>query len=63
MAFSDNLKTLASVQHIARLDLMDSTGINAGSIENKPGQQGSLASTIICSSSMVRSTPALRPKA
>jgi len=43
MAFSDNLKSLASVQHIARLDLMDSTGINAGSIENKPGQQGSLA--------------------
>ena len=43
MAFADNLKTLASIASITRLDLFDATGAAVASIENKPGQQGSLS--------------------
>ena len=43
MAFSDNLKQLPSVSHLAALQILDAGGNVAGSIENKPGQAGSLA--------------------
>jgi len=43
MAFSDNLKQLPSVAHLAGLQLIDATGAVVATIENKPGQAGSLA--------------------
>lgn len=43
MAFSDNLKQLPSVAHLAGLQLIDATGGVVATIENKPGQAGSLA--------------------
>jgi len=43
MAFADNLKALPSVAHLAAIQLIDSTGAVAATIENKPGQAGSLA--------------------
>ncbi len=43
MAFSDNLKQLPSVAHLSALQLIDSAGHVAATIENKPGQAGSLA--------------------
>ena len=43
MAFSDNLQQLPSVSHLAGLQLIDSTGAVVATIENKPGQAGSLA--------------------
>jgi hypothetical protein len=43
MAFADNLKQLPSVQHLAALQLIDAQGAIAATIENKPGQAGSLA--------------------
>jgi hypothetical protein len=43
MAFSDNLKQLPSVAHLAALELIDSQGAVTAKIENKPGQAGSLA--------------------
>lgn len=43
MAFSDHLKQLPSVAHLAALQLIDSTGAVSAVIENKPGQAGSLA--------------------
>lgn len=41
--FSAVLATLPSIAHIARLDLQDSDGHCAGSIENRPGSAGSVA--------------------
>lgn len=41
--FAENLKSLASVASIQRLELHDSAGKLVAAIENKPGQQGSLA--------------------
>lgn len=41
--FSAVLATLPSIAHIARLDLQDSDGRRAGSIENRPGSAGSVA--------------------
>ncbi|NTV10925.1 MAG: DUF2322 family protein [Zoogloea sp.] len=43
MAFADNLKTLPGVSHLAGLQLIDAAGNVVASIENKPGQAGSLA--------------------
>ena len=43
MAFADNLKTLASISHLAALQLIDDSGDVVHTIENKPGQAGSLA--------------------
>jgi len=40
--FTENLTQLAGVDHIARLELLNSDGEVAASIENKPGSQGSL---------------------
>lgn len=41
--FAENLKSLAPVASIQRLELHDSAGNFVAAIENKPGQQGSLA--------------------
>lgn len=44
MAFVDNLKQLPKVSHLAALQLLDAAdGSLVATIENKPGQSGSLA--------------------
>jgi hypothetical protein len=43
MAFADNLKTLPGISHLAALNLIDAADAVAATIENKPGQAGSLA--------------------
>ena len=43
MAFADNLKQLPKVSHLAALQLIDGDGNVVATIENKPGQGGSLA--------------------
>ena len=43
MAFADNLKTLPGISHLAALNLIDAADAVVASIENKPGQAGSLA--------------------
>jgi hypothetical protein len=43
MAFADQLKLLPAVSHLAALQLIDTLGTTAATIENKPGQAGSLA--------------------
>jgi len=43
MAFADNLKTLPGVSHLAALNLLDAAEAVVATIENKPGQAGSLA--------------------
>ena len=43
MAFADNLKQLPGVSHLAALQLLDEAGQVLTTIENKPGQAGSLA--------------------
>jgi hypothetical protein len=44
MAFADTLKTLPGIAHLAGLQLIDAvTGDVVHTIENKPGQIGSLA--------------------
>ncbi len=43
MAFADNLKQLPRVSHLAAIHLLDAEGNIKGTIENKPGQTGSLA--------------------
>ncbi len=42
-SFADNLKTFSPIATIARLELRDASGELVGAIENRPGQQGSLA--------------------
>jgi len=42
-SFADNLESFSSVAALARLDLFDASGELVGRIENRPGQQGSLA--------------------
>lgn len=42
MAFADNLKQLPRISHLAAIQLLDSDGAVAATIENKPGQTGSL---------------------
>mgnify|MGYP001190358776 FL=1 len=41
--FQDNLRWLAQVDGVKRIDLVDASGAVVGSIENQPGKQGSLA--------------------
>ena len=41
--FSENLKKLPGVSHVAAIRLLDASGEELGVIENKPGSQGSLA--------------------
>jgi hypothetical protein len=43
MAFSDTLKQLPGVSHLAGIQLVDSTQAVVATIENKVGQAGSLA--------------------
>lgn len=43
MSFADTLKTLPAVGHLAALQLLDAHGEVLATIENKPGQAGSLA--------------------
>ncbi len=43
MSFSDNLKQLPSVAHLSAVQLQNDTGAVVATIENKPGQAGSLA--------------------
>ncbi|WP_176250871.1 DUF2322 family protein [Sulfitobacter sp. HGT1] len=42
-SFKNNLQLLPSIEGLARIDLIDPTGIIAASIENQPGKQGSLS--------------------
>ena len=43
MAFADNLKQFPKVSHLAALNLLDAAGAVIATIENKPGQAGSVA--------------------
>ena len=43
MVFADKLKTLPRVSHLAALNLIDADDVVVATIENKPGQTGSLA--------------------
>jgi len=43
MTFAETLKTLPRVSHLAALNLIDAGGVVAATVENKPGQVGSLA--------------------
>lgn len=43
MAFADNLKQLPGTSHLASIRLLDADGNDAGTIENRQGQAGSLA--------------------
>jgi hypothetical protein len=43
MAFADNLSQLPPVPHLEALHLVDASGHTSATIENKPGQAGSLA--------------------
>jgi len=43
VAFADNLKQLPGVAHLAALRLIDGDGNEVATIENKPGQAGSLS--------------------
>jgi hypothetical protein len=42
-SFKDNLLELPSIEGVQRVDLIDGDGAVVASIENRPGQQGSLA--------------------
>ncbi|MDP1733799.1 MAG: DUF2322 family protein [Sulfuritalea sp.] len=43
MAFAENLKQLPRISHLTAIQLLDSDGGVAATIENKPGQTGSLS--------------------
>jgi hypothetical protein len=43
MGFAENLKSLPGVSHLAAIQLIDAEGNVVATIENKPGQAGSLA--------------------
>jgi hypothetical protein len=43
MAFADNLKQLPGISHLAGLQLLDANEGVVATIENKPGQTGSLS--------------------
>jgi hypothetical protein len=43
MSFSENLKKLPGISHLAAINLLDAEGNLLASIENKAGSQGSLA--------------------
>jgi hypothetical protein len=42
MAFADNIKQMPGVAHLAAIQLLDAEGGVVSTIENKPGQTGSL---------------------
>jgi len=41
--FKDNLQLLPPIDSVQRIDLVDTNGAVVATIENRPGQQGSLA--------------------
>lgn len=43
MAFAENLKSLPRISHLAAIQLIDGEGNVVATIENKPGQAGSLS--------------------
>jgi hypothetical protein len=43
MAFTDTLKQLPPTTHLAGLQLLDELGATVATLENKPGQAGSVA--------------------
>ena len=43
MAFADNLKQLPRISHLSAIQLLDGNSTVVATIENKPGQAGSLA--------------------
>lgn len=43
MAFADNLKALPRISHLDAIQLLDAEGQVVATIENKPGQSGSLS--------------------
>jgi hypothetical protein len=43
MKFAERLQTLPAVTHLATLHLLDDQGLVVASIDNRPGQSGSLA--------------------
>ncbi|MDZ7858628.1 DUF2322 family protein [Sphaerotilus sp.] len=43
MNFSETLKTLPGIQHLAGLQLLDSAGVVVATLDNRPGQAGSVA--------------------
>ncbi|MBI1906196.1 MAG: DUF2322 family protein [Rhodocyclales bacterium] len=43
MSFAENLKQLPGISHLAALNLLDAGGAVVATIENRPGQAGSLA--------------------
>ena len=43
MSFADNLKQLPKISHLEAIDLIDGSGAAVATIENKPGQAGSLS--------------------
>lgn len=43
MTFADNLKQLPRISHLSAIQLLDNDGAVAATIENKPGQAGSLS--------------------
>ena len=43
MHFSDTLKTLPGIAHLAGLQLLDADGAIVATLENRPGQAGSVA--------------------
>jgi hypothetical protein len=57
MAFAENLKQLPRVSHLAAIQLLDGEGTVAATIENKPGQTGSLRFTTTSDRSTAPSPP------
>jgi hypothetical protein len=43
MGFAENLKALPKVSHLAAIELLDKDGNVVATLENKPGQAGSVA--------------------
>lgn len=43
MGFAENLKALPKVSHLAAIELLDKAGNVVATLENKPGQAGSVA--------------------
>jgi hypothetical protein len=43
MTFADNLKQFPGISHLAAIQLLDNEGAVVATIENKPGQAGSVA--------------------
>jgi hypothetical protein len=58
MAFADNLKQLPRISHLAAIQLLDSDSTVVATIENKPGQAGSLAVYALLADKYGKITPA-----